>query len=76
MTSGTKSQPATPLGHRLRELREGAGLKGAQLAVQLNTGQNRVSDWECGHHEPTLPILRRYAAVFGMTLSQLLDGVA
>lgn len=39
------SQPATPLGQRLRELREGAGLKGYQLAAQLKTGQNRVSDW-------------------------------
>ena len=71
-----KSTPATPLANRLRELREAAGLKGAQLAVQLGTGQNRVSDWETGRHEPTLAVLRRYASLFGITVSQLLDGVA
>jgi DNA-binding XRE family transcriptional regulator len=70
--------PTTALGVRLRELRTRAGFTQAQMAKLVGYGPNcggRVSDWELGHHLPTLPILHRYASGFAMTVSELLDGV-
>jgi DNA-binding XRE family transcriptional regulator len=68
--------PNTLLGARLRELRLEAGLDQRSLAKRLGWGTGgRVSDHELGHHLPTLEILGRYADIFGITVSQLLDGV-
>ncbi len=70
--------PTTALGARLRELRTGAGFNQAQMAELVGygkSGSGRVSDWERGHILPTLPILHRYASVFGMTVSALLADV-
>jgi DNA-binding XRE family transcriptional regulator len=51
------------------------GLTQWDLANKLNTRANRISDWETGRHEPTLPLLKRIADVYGMTVAELLDGV-
>jgi DNA-binding XRE family transcriptional regulator len=75
-TADQSLPPATALGARLRELRCGAGLNQAEMAERMGYAQNgRVSDWELGHIMPTLPILYRYARAFGITVSQLLNGV-
>jgi DNA-binding XRE family transcriptional regulator len=68
---------ATRLGARLRELRLDAGWTQKQMSRRLGhrAGANRVSDWERGFILPGLMVLYRYAAAFGMTVSQLLDGV-
>jgi transcriptional regulator with XRE-family HTH domain len=46
------------LGHRLRELREAAGLSQAQLAKHAGISRNAVSQWESGQ---TLPATNRLA---------------
>lgn len=76
MPTGYLSTPTTELGARLRDLRLAAGFSQWQLSVKLNTGTNRVSDWEIGKHVPTLAVLARIAAVYGSTVPELLEGVA
>lgn len=73
--TGNKSTSLTPLAQRLRDLRQTNHLSITEVARLLTTGENRVTDWEIGINTPTLPTLRRYAAVFGLTVAQLLDGV-
>lgn len=75
MPTGTVSTPTTALGARLRELRTEAGWSQWDLATQLQTRANRISDWETGRHEPTLPLLKRIAEVYETTVADLLDGV-
>jgi putative transcriptional regulator len=75
MPAGTVSTPKTALGARLRELRLGQEWSQRDLAELLNTKTNRISDWEIGKHEPTLPLLQRIAAVYDLTVAQLLKGV-
>ncbi len=69
---------ASMLGARLWMLRTEAGLNQKQMSEAVGygeSGQGRVSDWERGHHLPTLPILSRYAEAFNMTVAELLHGV-
>lgn len=73
--SGHLATPQTRLAQRLRHLRETTGLSRGQLADQLGSAETRIVDWEIGVNTPTLPTLARYARVFGMTVSELLDGV-
>jgi DNA-binding transcriptional regulator YiaG len=75
--SGHRSTGATPLGRRLRELRLSTNTTQSDLSAQLGFGPGnaRVCDWENGFHLPGLPALKRYADHFGITVSQLLDGV-
>jgi DNA-binding XRE family transcriptional regulator len=70
--------PTTALGARLRSLRVGSELNQSEMALRIGypkSGSGRVSDWERGFILPTLPILYRYASSFGITVSELLDGV-
>jgi transcriptional regulator with XRE-family HTH domain len=76
MTSGVKSIPPTPLAQRLRMLREHACVDQRQMAEHVGTWASRISGWETGRHEPALGVLKRYGRAFGMTVSELLDGVA
>jgi len=75
MPTGSPSIPLTALGERLRELRTRAGLTQWEVATALGTGANRVSDWETGRYEPSLPVLKRFAEVYGMTVSGILRSV-
>lgn len=77
MPTGFVSTPTTALGERLREIRITAGLTQPELAEHLGyrSGANRVSDWEIGKHIPSLPLLERIAGVYGITVSELLQGV-
>jgi transcriptional regulator with XRE-family HTH domain len=75
MPTGTPSIPATALGARLRELRIKAGLTQWDVATQLGTGANRISDWETGRYEPSLAVLKRFGEVYGVTVNGLLRGV-
>lgn len=74
--SGFVGEPPTSLAARLRDLRLERGFTQEGLAAGLRTQGNRISDWENGIHVPTLTVLRRYAGLFGMSLSELLDGVS
>jgi transcriptional regulator with XRE-family HTH domain len=75
MPAGNPSIPLTALGVRLRDLRIRAGLTQCEMAGAMNTGANRISDWETGRYEPTLPVLKRYAEVYGMTVSGILQRI-
>lgn len=75
MPSGILSESTTELGARIRTLRERHGLTQRQLAAMVGTLQNRVSDWEIGLHQPTLPSLEKLAAAFGITVADMLDDV-
>ena len=44
-------------------------------AMGCRGGAGRISDYELGHHLPTLTMLRRYAMALDMTVADLLDGV-
>lgn len=44
------------------------------IGYGINNG-GRVAAWEKGNILPTLPILQRYAGHFGITVSELLEGV-
>lgn len=73
MPTGTVSEPTTELGARLRELRTEAGWTQSQMAELMNTGANRISDWETGRYEPSLPVLKRFAGAFGVTIAELME---
>ena len=75
MPTGTISIPSTALGARLRDLRLEFGWTQRELGALLKTKANRVSDWETGRYEPNLPVLKRYADAFDITVADLLDGV-
>lgn len=69
---GTRHQ----LGQRIRELCESAGMREYELADEVcSASQGRISEWEIGVFEPSLKSLRRIAAAFGITVSDLLRGV-
>jgi transcriptional regulator with XRE-family HTH domain len=67
--------PETALGIRLHELRTRDGLTKGELAAKVGTAPNRLADWENGYHLPQLPALKRLAHHFGLSVSELLDGV-
>lgn len=75
MPTGTVSVPDTLLGARLRDLRTERGYSQVTLALLLNTQANRVSNWETGHVVPKLELLQRIAAVYNITVSELLADV-
>lgn len=60
--------PAMELRHQLRELRESAGLKQAELARQLGVNQSTVSFIENGRHAPSMDLLDKWLAACGATL--------
>ena len=64
MPTGAVSLPPPMLAARLRDLRTKAGLTQWEVATMLNTQANRVSDWETGRYEPSLPVLKRFAEVY------------
>lgn len=66
------------IGERIFQLRFKAGMTQQKLESRINPGGNttRVCEWESGARgEPNLTSLRRLAAAFGLSLSQLLRGV-
>lgn len=54
------------LAHRLRELREGAGLSQAEVAERIGTKQPSIARIERGQALPRLEMLQKLARVFGM----------
>ena len=57
---------------RLKELRESAGLKQADLAKAIGVASNTISTWEQGQREPNCNTLVKIAAYFGVTTDYLL----
>lgn len=63
------------IGQRMKQLRKSTGLTQKTVARLTASEQNRVSNYENGRVEPSLPSIRLYAQVYNMTLSEFLEGV-
>ena len=63
----------TPPGYLLREAREKAGLTQADLAAQLGTTQQAVSQAERWDANPTVAFMRRWAEACGVELEIRLE---
>lgn len=61
---------------RLRRLRHKRRWSQTELGVRANMTRNHIQYLERGGGEPNMNSLRRLAAAFHMTISQLLEGVA
>lgn len=68
-------QPSMTVGEQIKRLRKARQWTQDTLEIQANMPHRSLSPYECGKVEPTLSTLRLIARAFGMTLSQLLDGV-
>lgn len=60
----------------IRELRERNGLTQAELAERLNVSDKTVSKWETAKGYPDITLLEPIAAVFGVSVTELLSGAA
>lgn len=60
-----------PIGERIRQLREAAGLSGNALAKLAGIGQSTLSRIESGVHSPTLDVLEKISDALGITLAEL-----
>lgn len=63
-------------GTAIRELREKKQLTQAALAEKLNVSDKTVSKWETGKGYPDITLLEPIAAVFGISVMELLAGKA
>jgi transcriptional regulator with XRE-family HTH domain len=68
----SEQEIAQVLGSRVRTLREARGLSQRALSQQLRISKSMVTKYEGGLHVPTVPMLVRLAALFGVTLDSLL----
>ena len=60
-------------GNYLYDLRKKAGLSQNELAWQLNVTNKAVSKWENGKCKPSTETLRKLAAVYGVSVDDLLE---
>lgn len=64
----------SPLGRRLKWASEQAGLTSEVLAERLGVGPSTVRGWWTGHSEPSVDMLRQYAALTGVSADYLVSG--
>lgn len=57
----------------LKELRETKQLTQAEVAKKLDVNQSAVSHWERGSHNITQKYLKKLAAIYGVTVDELLS---
>lgn len=69
-----RQRPAR-LAEKLLRIREALGLSQNELIRRLGVelAQNRISDYELGKGEPSLPLLLSYARLAGVCLERLVD---
>jgi len=69
-----RQKPAR-LAEKLLRIREALGLSQNELIRRLGVelAQNRISDYELGKGEPSLPLLLSYARLAGVCLERLVD---
>lgn len=60
----------------IKELREKKKFTQAELAQELNVSDKTVSKWETGKGYPDITLLESIAAVFGVSVAELLSGNA
>lgn len=63
-------------GAMIRELREKKGMTQAELAERLFVSDKTVSKWETAKGYPDISLLEPIAAVFGISVAELLSGRA
>lgn len=78
--SGTRTSPRANatflrLGRRLRELRKNARLTQEQAAEQAGLDWKTLQDFERGETNPTVASLVAIADAYGISLSELFEGV-
>mgnify|MGYP000846016600 CR=1 FL=1 len=61
----------SPFAQKSRKLRESRNLSTRMLAEELQISHSQISKYENDKTEPTLSVLRKYAAFFGVTLDYL-----
>ncbi len=61
------------IGHKVKELRERAGLNQMQIAQFLEVDQSTISKCEKGERQFQVDHLERMANLFGVTLSDLMN---
>ncbi len=59
-------------GNRILELRTRAGLSQAELAERLGLTNKAVSKWEVGKAKPSTQSIRKLAALFGVSVEELM----
>lgn len=57
--------PVYNFGENLRRIRMSRGLTQTELGLGTGIPQNRISNWECGYHKPSLDDLRTLCAFLG-----------
>lgn len=63
------------IGARIRLLRQQNGLTQVKFANMVNVERAYLSKVEAGERNPSIDLLERIAGGFGMSLSELLDGI-
>jgi transcriptional regulator with XRE-family HTH domain len=73
---GEKARPKPKqLAEKLLRIRVALGLSqnGLIKALKLDVNQGRISDYESGKGEPSLPVLLRYARLVNISTDVLID---
>lgn len=60
----------------IKELREKKGYTQSELAFRLNVSDKTISKWETGKGYPDITLLEPIAAVFDVSVAELLSGTA
>ena len=60
---------------KLRELRVNSGMSQDDLADKLHVARQTVSKWEQGVNEPDIYTLKQYAAIFNVTIDEIIGDV-
>jgi transcriptional regulator with XRE-family HTH domain len=58
-------------GTRIKDLREKRGVSMRQLAAEVGVSGTQINRYETDQQSPTLPVARRIADFFGVTLDEL-----
>ena len=59
-------------GNHIYELRSRAGLSQSELAAEIGVTNKAVSKWEVGSAKPSVETIRKIAALFGVSVDELL----
>lgn len=62
-------------GENLKALRKFNRMSQKDFAQQMQTTQQRVSEWECDKIEPSLFNIMKMLKVFDVTFEELTDGI-
>lgn len=63
------------LGENLKELRKIHHISQKDFATQMQTTQQRVSEWECNKVEPSLYNIVKILKIYDITFEELIEGI-